>query len=97
MNEHDYMEAQMISKEILLKLEKGELNWSDEYVQFFIPIALYFTDFDWLKLMAEHNLIEEDCKIVNNFLDMVQTIMQVNTQQLEEGVKNKIKNLFGDD
>lgn len=86
----DLAEVEMMSKEIQLKLLKGELEWEDEMVQFFIPVALFFTNFDWLKLLAEHNLVEEDEKVVKNFLEMVQALMKINATGLEDAVNEKI-------
>ena len=85
-----------ISKSIQLDLAKGELKWEDDIVQFFIPVVCYGTDFDWLKLIAENNLIEEDEKIVKNFLDMVKSLADVNAKRLDEAVEDKIKDLMRD-
>ena len=74
--------AKIMSQELQLKLLKGEIDWEDERVQFFIPIALKFTDFEWLKLIAEHNCIEEDEAIIKNFLDYVESLMEINSRTL---------------
>ena len=94
--ERQFQEQQLISAKIQFDLSKGELNWEDSTVQYFIPVVLYHTDFDWLRLIAEHELIEEDEKIVKNFLDMVETLKEVNSQALHKSVTDKIKNLFED-
>lgn len=81
-------------------LENGELEWDNETVQFFIPVVLHFTNFDWLRLIAENNLVKEDEIVVKNFLDMVQSLMEINEIQLEKAVEDKIKillKMMGDD
>lgn len=93
MDEESYTEMQVINKTILLQLHKGELEWSDEKVQFFIPAALFHTDFDWLNLCAENMLIEEDEKVVKNFLEQVQALMKVNADELNRQVEKKLKKL----
>ena len=87
------MEMEIFSKQIQLDLAKGELKWEDDTVQFFIPVALALTDFDWLNLIAEHNLIEEDCKIVKNFLAMASALAKFNGERLTEDVKDKLRRL----
>ena len=92
--ENQLHEQEAQSKDIQLKLLKGELEWEDEKVQFFIPVALRFTDFEWLKLIAEHNCIEEDEKIIKNFLDMAESIMEINSNQLIGTVMEKMRKRF---
>ena len=92
--EENYEQMQLISKVIRLQLETGELDWADSRVQFFIPVVLNFTDFDWLELVAENNLVEEDAKIVKNFLKSVQTLMEVNAQLLDQSINDKVGKLF---
>ena len=74
--------SQIMSKDLQLRLLKEELDWEDDIVQLFIPIVLKFTDFDWLKLIAEHNCIKEDEIIIKNFLDMVESLRDINEQTL---------------
>ena len=93
MNE-ELIETELISKQLQLDLEKGELEWADDIIQFFIPVALYHTNFEWLRLIAENNCIEEDEKVIKNFLSMVESLIQVNTAQLNDAVSDKIKKLF---
>lgn len=92
--ENEFQELQFFSKEIQLKLAKGELTWESEEVQFFIPAVLCLTDFDWLNIIAENILIEEDEIIVKNFLDQVQGLMQVNSENLNKALEAKFKKLF---
>lgn len=92
--EDEFQELQFFSKEIQLKLAKGELTWESEEVQFFIPAVLCLTDFDWLNIIAENILIEEDEIIVKNFLDQVQGLMQVNSENLNKALEAKFKKLF---
>ena len=75
-------------------LENGELKWDDEIIQFFLPLVLHFTHFDWLKLIAENNLVKEDEIVVKNFLDMVQSLMSLNQEQLEQQVEKKIERIL---
>ena len=94
--EEDYTEMKYLSKAIQLDLAKGKLKWEDEKVQFFIPAVTFFTDWEWLELIAENTLIEEDAEIVKNFIQKAKSLSGVNAQQLDEAVKNKLKNLFED-
>lgn len=89
-----FKDMEMISKAIQLDLLKGELKWEDDVVQFFIPVALNFTDFDWLGLIAENNLIEEDAAIVKNFLAMAKSLKEVNEGRLNESISDKIGRLL---
>lgn len=95
--EETYHELQLMSKQFQLDLAKGDLNWEDETIQFFLPVILYHTDFEWLKLIAENTLVEEDEEIVKNFLNMVESLVKVNTAQLNQAVEEKLKRLFGAD
>ena len=92
--EDDYSKMKLMSTTIQLKLQKGELEWEDEEVQFFIPAALFFTDFDWLELIAENNLIEEDAVIVKRFLKSVKSLTEINSQLLEQEIEKKLRKLF---
>ena len=92
----EYNEAQLISKDIQIKLLKGELDYDDEIVQFFIPLALHFTDFDWLNIIAENTLIDEDAKVVKNFLSQTKALKEVNMRLLEASTIEKLKKLFGE-
>jgi len=87
-------EGEAISKDLQLKLIKNELQWEDDKVQFFIPVILSRTDFDWLKLIAEHHCIEEDEKIIKNFLDMCESLRDVNSNALKDSVIHKMKKRF---
>ena len=92
----EYDEMQLIYKDLQLELLKGNLNWEDDKIQFFLPVALHFTDFDWLKLIAENTLVEEDEKIVKNFLSMAESLKEINGSQLDYAVAEKIRKLFGE-
>lgn len=85
---------EVISKELQLKLLKGEMKWEDEAIQFFIPVILNFTEFDWLELIAENNLIEEDAIIVKNFLGMAKSLAKINADQLHDAISKEIGGLF---
>lgn len=87
-------EVELMSKLIRAQLALGELKWDDEVVQYFIPAVLYWTNWDWLKLIAENNLTEEDATVVNNFLDMAKSLCDVNGELLSNAVANDIKGLF---
>lgn len=95
--DQEYSEMQLMSKQIQLDLAKGKLNWDDNEVQFFIPAALFFTDFDWLELIAENTLVEEDGKVVKNFLAMVKSLKEVNSANLHQEIMSKIKDALEDD
>jgi hypothetical protein len=95
----EHLEQQMIEVESRAEIYKqalanGDLEWEDETIQYFLPVILHFTNFDWLRLIAENNLVEEDEKVVKDFLDMVQALLKVNTEQLEQSVQTKIKLLL---
>lgn len=90
MLENDLKEMQLVSSHIQLELLKGNMEWEDEKVQLFIPVVLTFTDFDWLKLIAEHICIDEDEEIVKNFLERVKALSNFNEQRLNENIRRNI-------
>lgn len=92
--EKDLAEVQLMSKQIQLDLAKGELKWEDETTQFFIPVVLFHTNWEWLELIAENTLIEEDAEIVKNFLAQAQSLTEVNVGLLNEAVKEKLRRMF---
>jgi len=92
----DFTELQVMSKDFQLKLLKGELKWEDEIIQFFLPVILYFTDWEWLEIIAENILIEEDEKIVKAFLEKAKTITETNSDNLNKAVQAKIERLMRD-
>lgn len=92
--EENYAQLQLMSQAIQLQLLKGEVKWEDEVVQFFLPAVLYLTDFDWLNIIAENILVEEDEEIVKNFLTKVQALIDVNSNSLNEAVSDKLKGMF---
>ena len=94
--EQNMLELRYMSKALMYDMEKGELSYNDEKIQFFLPVVLYFTDFDWLKVIAENTLIEEDEMIVKNFLDMVKTIIDTNSEQLQESIEKKLSDMMRD-
>ncbi|MBQ2654034.1 MAG: hypothetical protein IJF83_10800 [Methanobrevibacter sp.] len=91
-NEADKMfsDIKSISKTLQLELLKGNIKWEDDEIQFFIPSVLIFTDFDWLELIAEYNLVEEDEIVVKNYLAMVKSLIDINGDRLSEEVAKKI-------
>ena len=89
-----YDEVQLVSKDLQLKLEKGEIEYSDDVVQFFLPSIFNLTEFEWLDIVAKNTLIEEDYKIVSNYLSMVKILTDINAQILEQSVMEKLLNLF---
>ena len=86
--EEAYAQSQLISKLIQMKLEMGEAKWEDEQVQFFLPVVLHLTDFDWLNIAAENMLIEEDEVIVKNFFAQLQSLMKINENGLHKSVSD---------
>ena len=95
MNAVNLFELDQMSKSIMYDILKGELSWEDEKVQFFLPLAFAFTNYDWLKYVAENILIEEDCEIVKNFLDHVQSICKVNEESLTASMDKAFKRTGG--
>ena len=94
MNPDDSIEfVNYMSKALLYDIEKGNKSYDEEEVQFFIPAVLYWCNFDWLKLIAEHILIEEDKVIVENFLDKVELLAENNRLELNKSVKEKLREL----
>lgn len=89
-----FSDVEAISKGLQLELLKGNIEWESSEVQFFIPVALCFTNFDWLELIAENNLIEEDAVIVKNFLAMAKSLKEINEGRLNEDISNKIGRLL---
>lgn len=96
MNAVNLFELEQMSKSIMYDILKGELSWEDEKVQYYLPLAFAFTNYDWLKYAAENILIEEDCKIVKNFLDSVKSICEVNEKQLTESMEESLKRKLGE-
>lgn len=94
MKVHDNLEfVDTTGKALLYDIEKGNKSYDDEEVQFFIPAALYFCNFEWLKLIAENILIEEDKVIVENFLDKVELLAENNRLELDKSVKEKLRKM----
>lgn len=89
-----FKDMSVISKGIQLELLKGKIEWEDDAVQFFIPVALNFTNFDWLELIAENNLIEEDAVIVKNFLAMAKSLKEVNSGRLNDEISKEIGSML---
>ena len=92
--EQELHEVELMSKQIQLDLAKGELKWEDETTQFFLPVVLFHTNWEWLELIAENTLIEEDFKVVKNFLDQTKSLTEVNQELLNQAVQEKIRKLF---
>lgn len=82
---------ELCSKTLQLKMLNGDASWDDQEVQFFIPVVLYFTNFEWLRLIAENHLIEEDEKIVKNFLSFCESLRDVNNQQMHNEAMKKMR------
>lgn len=89
--EKGILEVEMQGEIFKKALENGDMEWEDETIQFFLPLIFHFTNFDWLRLVAENNLVEEDTVVVKNFLDMVQALMKINEDNLKQAVKDKIE------
>lgn len=92
--EQDLHEVKLMSKEYQLALAKGEVDWENEEIQFFLPVVLFHTNWDWLEIVAENILIEEDFKVVKNFLEQSKSLTEVNTGLLNQAVEEKIRKLF---
>jgi hypothetical protein len=89
-------DMQNMAKSILYDLEKDNIGWEDEKVQFFLPIGLYFANFELLRVVAENTLIEEDNKIVQDFLSKVESMIEINSNNLHQTVGEKIKRIMED-
>lgn len=94
--EQVYAESRYLAKSILFDIEKGNLSWDDDIVQYFIPLPVSFIDWDWLNLIAKNTLIDEDYEIVKNFFDKVKAIAEHNEHELNNAVELKLKQLMGD-
>jgi len=81
------MQIKMISMNLQLQLAKGELKFDDTEVQHFIPVCMELVESDFLKIIAENILIEEDSKIVCNFIDQVEALAKVNGEMMGNEVK----------
>jgi len=78
---------QMENTSIKLKygLLTGEIKWSDEEVQLFLPIAMTFANWDWLELIAKNDC-KKDYKAIKDFLDHCQALVKVNQAKLNEAM-----------
>ena len=86
-------EYNLMSKELQLDLAKGNLSFEEETIQYFIPAVYAISDVDFLRIVAENILIEEDCKVVMEFLDKFESLASVNAQLLNEAVIDKLKRM----
>ena len=89
--EETFTKMEVLSKTLQLKLLKGEITWDSTDVQYFIPLVLFHTNFEWLRLIAENHLIEEDEEIVKNFLSFCESLKDVNKHQMEREAVKKMK------
>lgn len=79
-------ELEIIDKLCSLQLETGAYKWEDEQIQYAIPVLLGYTNWDWLEKIAENNLVEEDCKLVKNFIAYCKILCEVNSELLKESI-----------
>lgn len=85
------MEMEYISAINLQLLHNGVVKWSDDEIQHWLPVGLYWTSFEWLEEVAKHEF-KEDYQVIHEFLEKTQMIMKVNSQKLEADVVEKVKN-----
>lgn len=79
------IQQELISDSILLDLYRGNLKWSDDIVQHFIPVVMSLTNFEWLKLIAKNSKYHQ--KSIYDFLEYVETLVKVNGEKLSDGIK----------
>lgn len=92
--EAQFKEVQILSLLYQRDIATGKHKWEDEEIQFVLPVVLYLTDWEWLKIAAENMLVEEDEKIVKNFLTQLESLVQINEKGLNKAVEDKIGRLF---
>lgn len=84
------MEMEFITELNLQMLHNGVLKWSDDEIQHWLPVGLYWTSFELLEEVAKHEF-KDDYPIIHEFLEKTQMIMRVNSKQLEADVVEKVK------
>ena len=87
-------EMEIMSKAILYDIAKGDLKYEDKKVQYYLPIALGFTEWEWLELIAENTLIEEDAEIVKNFLKKAKALAKINQDHLTDDLENTLRKMM---
>ena len=81
-----FEEMEMMSRINLLELKTGDVKWNDEQIQYFLPMVLNFTNFEWLDEIAK-NEYPKDYEVISHFLDNVQKLMQIRANELEKRVR----------
>jgi hypothetical protein len=69
------------SKILQLEVYQKTTPWSEDKIQAFIPIALHFTDFEWLDLIAQKNCTK-DYDVIHDFLEHVKVLIKINEEKL---------------
>lgn len=64
------------------QLEAGNVEWTESVIQDFLPIVLRYTSWDWLDLIAKHELLCEEYSVVKNFLKKAEMIVENNQKIL---------------
>ena len=79
-------EVEMISQINLLELKTGDAKWNDKKIQYFLPMVLNFTKFEWLDKIAE-NEYPKDYEVISHFLDNVQKLMMVKAEEMQREMR----------
>ena len=79
----EYLDRVMlISERLQYALKNDNVKWESNEIQFFLPVILYFTNFDWLMLCAEHYCTNSEKVIINRFFNHVKHVIEVNERMI---------------
>lgn len=83
------------SKDLQLKLVKGEIDYDNEEIQFFIPCIVTAECLEWLNIIAENKLADEksDLYYVKKFLQEVHDLREDNVSKLRETAVTKFRKI----
>lgn len=79
-------EMEMISRINLLELKTGDAKWDDKKIQYFLPMVLNFTNFEWLDEIAK-NEYPKDYEVISHFLDNVQKLIRIKGDELTKEMR----------
>lgn len=76
---------EVTSQILLLKLKTGDAKWNDKEIQYFLPLVLNFTNFEWLDEIAKKEY-PKDYEVISHFLDNVKKLMRIKADELSKEI-----------